>query len=75
MNTARSGAHPRTLIAAIPRELWQAAGAVGDIACVRKRLAAYADAGADQIGIVPVTAGDPAGARLLAAPKPPPERP
>ncbi len=64
---ARSGAHPRDIAAAIPRALFEAVGAVGDLATVRARLDEYAAAGADEIGIVPVTAEDAGGARLLDA--------
>jgi alkanesulfonate monooxygenase SsuD/methylene tetrahydromethanopterin reductase-like flavin-dependent oxidoreductase (luciferase family) len=64
---ARSGAHPREVLAAMPRELMHAVGAIGDRARVAEALDAYARAGADEIGIVPVTAGDDAGTRLLRA--------
>jgi hypothetical protein len=43
----------------------RAIGAVGTIAEIRSRLDEYFKAGANEIGIVPVTAEDPAGARLL----------
>ena len=51
-------------------ELMEAIGAIGDIERVRSRLDAYAKAGADECGIVPVTAEDAGGARLLDALKP-----
>ncbi len=65
VSLARSGAHPREILAAMPRELMKSIGAVGSAAEVRRRLDEYREAGADEIGIVPVTADDPAGARLM----------
>jgi probable F420-dependent oxidoreductase len=62
---ARSGAHPREVAAALPRELAEAVGAIGDAAAVRAGLDEYAKAGANELGVVPVTAGDPGGRRLL----------
>lgn len=64
---ARAGAHPRDLRDALPAELIAAVAAVGDAAAVRARIAAYRAAGVDHVAIVPATAGDPAGARTLAA--------
>lgn len=64
---ARSGCHPRELLAAVPRELMEAVGAIGTPVKVRERLDDYAKAGADEIGIVPTTAGDPGGAVTLRA--------
>jgi probable F420-dependent oxidoreductase len=62
---ARSGTHPRDLLRAMPRELVQAVGAIGSGDALRSRLAEYARAGADEAGIVPVTAHDDAGRTLL----------
>ncbi len=64
---ARSGAAPRDVLARVPAELPAAVGLVGDEATCRRRIAAYRDAGADDVVLVPATAGDPAGARTLAA--------
>jgi probable F420-dependent oxidoreductase len=64
---ARSGAHPRELVAAIPPELIRAVGAVGDEATLRRRIEDYRKAGVDAVAIVPATAGDPAARRTLAA--------
>lgn len=64
---ARAGAHPRSVAAAITPELVRSVCLAGDPADVRAGLAAYADAGADEIAIVPVTAEDPSGERLLRA--------
>jgi hypothetical protein len=41
--------------------------ALGDETAVGKSLDAYLDAGANVVGIVPVTAEDPGGERVLAA--------
>ena len=55
---ARSGAHPRDVLAAVPREL-VAAIAILDV----DDLAVWA--GVDQLVVVPATAGDPGGRRTL----------
>ncbi|WP_246003038.1 LLM class F420-dependent oxidoreductase [Nocardia tenerifensis] len=63
---ARSGAHPRDVLAAVPDELPAAVGIFGDDLTLRRRLDAYRDAGADEIVVVPATsADDPAGHRTL----------
>ena len=67
VDSARRGSHPRDLFAALPVELVEAVGAVGDAATVHKRLDTYRDAGVDHIAVVPATAGDAAGERTLAA--------
>ncbi|MTE15754.1 LLM class flavin-dependent oxidoreductase [Nocardia aurantiaca] len=65
---ARTGAHPRQVLAAIPNELPAAVGIFGDAETVAARLGRYRDAGADEVVIVPVTADDdPAGQRTLEA--------
>ena len=64
---ARSGARPAEVLAALTPELVDAVGLIGSEAYVRERLDAYARAGADEIGLVPATAGDPRGARTLEA--------
>ena len=64
---ARSGAHPRAVADAISRELIETVCVTGDAAKIAAGLAAYADAGADEVAVVPVTAEDPGGARLLGA--------
>jgi hypothetical protein len=38
---------------------------VGSRAAILERLAAYREAGADEVCLVPATAGDPAGQRTL----------
>ncbi|MFJ8113271.1 hypothetical protein [Streptomyces sp. NPDC096132] len=42
-------------------------GLVGDLGAVRERLDACAEAGLDEVALVPATAGDPAGERTLRA--------
>lgn len=64
---ARAGAHPRVLFEALPVELLEAVGAMGDAATVARRLADYRAAGVEDVGVVPATAGDAAGERTLAA--------
>lgn len=60
---AKGRPHPKEILAAMPAELASATGIVGDQDAVRKRIAQYRAAGADEICIVPATAGDP-GAEL-----------
>jgi len=62
---ARSGAHPGDVLAAVPRELIEAVGLIGDEATCRAQLAAHLAAGVDDVVIVPATAGDDAGVRTL----------
>ena len=64
---ARSRPHPGELLAAMPDELVAAVGLVGTETAIASRLEQYRAAGADEICLVPATAGDPAGARTLAA--------
>ncbi|MEO5875171.1 MAG: LLM class F420-dependent oxidoreductase [Streptosporangiaceae bacterium] len=64
---ARKGAHPRELLPALPPEITGVVGLVGDLASVRARLAEYAQAGVDEVAIVPATGGDPGGERTLTA--------
>lgn len=62
---ARSGAHPRELLDAVPPELPRRLGLVGTAAEVRARVEAYRAAGVDEVCVVPATAGDDAGRRTL----------
>ncbi|MFC9437671.1 LLM class F420-dependent oxidoreductase [Nocardia sp. NPDC057030] len=65
---AHGGAHPRDVLAAVPDELPAAVGMFGDTATLTHRLAAYRQAGADEIVVVPATsAEDPAGRHTLEA--------
>jgi probable F420-dependent oxidoreductase len=63
---ARTRPHPAELLARVPVELNQTVGLVGDAARVRQRIREYADAGADDVVIVPsATDDDPAGEHTL----------
>lgn len=62
---ARKRPHPRDLLAAIPDELVEAVGVLGDASAVRHRLADYA-AHVDELVVLPCsTDDDPAGVRTL----------
>jgi alkanesulfonate monooxygenase SsuD/methylene tetrahydromethanopterin reductase-like flavin-dependent oxidoreductase (luciferase family) len=64
---ARAGAPRAELAEAIPPELPAAVGAIGSTSEVGARIESYFEAGADHVGIVPATAEDPAGHRVLSA--------
>lgn len=64
---ARTRPHPRDLLAAMPEELLPAVGLIGSADEVRNRIADYHAAGADEVCIVPATAGDDGAARTLTA--------
>ncbi|KOU65614.1 oxidoreductase [Streptomyces sp. MMG1533] len=64
---AAAGADRDTLLRALPPTAAGAVGLVGDLDAVRARIDAYAEAGLDEIALVPATAGDPAGERTLTA--------
>ncbi len=64
---AESGAQPDRVLAALPEDAARAVGLVGDLDTVRARIAEYADAGLDEIAVLPATAGDAAGERTLTA--------
>ncbi|MCZ4507106.1 LLM class F420-dependent oxidoreductase [Streptomyces sp. ActVer] len=67
VDLARSDATPDTLLTALPPEAAHTLALLGDASTVRARLDAYAEAGLDEIAVVPATAGDPAGERTLTA--------
>ncbi len=67
VDRARAGAPRSELAAAIPSELVAHVCAVGSRAEIVKRVAAYRDAGADHVAVVPSTAEDTAGVRALRA--------
>jgi probable F420-dependent oxidoreductase len=69
---ARSRPHPSDLLEATPARLCEAVGLIGDKATVESRIAEYAAAGADEVCLVPATAGDPGGERTLSALAPAP---
>ncbi|CAL9404312.1 hypothetical protein SUDANB140_01520 [Streptomyces sp. enrichment culture] len=64
---ARTDADAGTLLRALPREAAATVGLVGGLDTVRARMNAYAEAGLDEIALVPATAGDPSGQRTLTA--------
>jgi probable F420-dependent oxidoreductase len=67
VHRARAGTPRAALAQAIPYDLVAQIGALGDSGEVLARVAAYHAAGADHVAIVPSTAEDPAGGRLLDA--------
>jgi probable F420-dependent oxidoreductase len=70
---ARTGPHPGELLAAIPPEIVGHVSLVGDEPWVRARIAEYADAGVDEIALVPGSSeADPAGVGTLTALAPAP---
>ncbi|WP_440098888.1 LLM class F420-dependent oxidoreductase [Streptosporangium sp. H16] len=65
---ARTRPHPRELLAAVPDGLLEAVALIGDMDAARERLRAYADAGVDEVALVPVgTDADPGGVATLKA--------
>lgn len=64
---AKTRPHPKELLAAMPEELMSAIGLVGSEREISARLDQYKLAGADEICLVPATAGDPGGLRSLHA--------
>ena len=64
---AAAGAGRDTLVRMLPAEAAATVGLVGDLDAVRARIDAYAEAGLDEIALVPATAADPAGERTLKA--------
>ncbi len=62
---ARTRPHPQELLAAMPEALAPARGLVGSAAEIDARLEEYRAAGADEVCLVPATAGDPGGLRTL----------
>jgi probable F420-dependent oxidoreductase len=64
---ARAGARRTELAARIPVELLERVCAIGSASEVAERVAAYHDAGAEVVGVVPSTAEDPGGRRTLGA--------
>jgi alkanesulfonate monooxygenase SsuD/methylene tetrahydromethanopterin reductase-like flavin-dependent oxidoreductase (luciferase family) len=55
------------LLAAIPDDLMSAIGLVGSLGQIAGRIEEYRTAGADEICLVPATAGDPGGLKSLEA--------
>ena len=70
VNLAKSRPHPRQILESMPPELSATVGLVGDLLTVKARIAEYERAGADEICIVPATAGDPGAKHTLEALRP-----
>jgi probable F420-dependent oxidoreductase len=64
---AREGARRSELARDIPFDLLEQVGALGSADDVAARVSAYHEAGADVVGVVPSTAEDPGGRRVLSA--------
>jgi alkanesulfonate monooxygenase SsuD/methylene tetrahydromethanopterin reductase-like flavin-dependent oxidoreductase (luciferase family) len=67
VDRARAGTPRAELADAVPYGLLEQIAALGSVSQIAARVAAYHDAGADHVAIVPSTAEDPAGVRLLDA--------
>jgi len=67
VDAARAGRSRRELAAEVPDALADVVGAIGDRTTIAARIAAYHDAGADDVALVPSTAEDPGGAAVLSA--------
>jgi probable F420-dependent oxidoreductase len=67
VDRARGGAKRSELAGEIPIELLSQVCAIGSDGQIQARIASYRAAGATRIGIVPATAEDPAGHRVLTA--------
>jgi probable F420-dependent oxidoreductase len=74
VDRARTRARRSELADSIPYELLEQICALGSQEEVAGRIAAYHDAGADVVGVVPSTAEDPGGRRVLTALSEPSER-
>jgi len=64
---ARTRPHPGELLAAMPDELIAAIGLLGSESEIAAKVVEYEAAGADEVCIVPATAGDELGERTLTA--------
>lgn len=65
---ARTRPHPRALLAAVPAEAIAVVGLLGSGAEIAAKAAEYAEAGVDELAIVPATGDDdPGGGKTLAA--------
>lgn len=62
---ARAGTPRSELAQDIPVSLIEAVGAIGSAEDIVRRVGEYFEAGAEHVGLVPATAEDPAGRRLL----------
>jgi len=64
---ARAGEPQPQLAREVPQALLEAVAMLGDANALRSRASEYLAAGADEIALVPVTAGDESATRVLAA--------
>jgi alkanesulfonate monooxygenase SsuD/methylene tetrahydromethanopterin reductase-like flavin-dependent oxidoreductase (luciferase family) len=64
---ARGGGEQSDLLDLLPAGAASELGLVGSLEEVRRRLDTYADAGLDEVAVVPATVGDPSGVRTLTA--------
>lgn len=67
VGSARSGTRRSELAAEVPVELLRALCAIGSLKEIVARLSEYRAAGASSVGVVPATAEDPGGRRVLEA--------
>jgi probable F420-dependent oxidoreductase len=70
VDRARAGTRRSELAQEVTVELLAQVCALGSAGQIRERLASYRDAGATRIALVPATAEDPAGHRVLSALRP-----
>lgn len=64
---ARGGGGQSDLLDLLPAGAPSELGLVGSLDQVRRLLDTYADAGLDEVAVVPATVGDPSGTRTLTA--------
>jgi hypothetical protein len=64
---ARGGGEQSELLELLPAGASATLGLVGGLDDIRDRLRTYAEAGLDEIAVVPATVGDPSGTRTLTA--------
>lgn len=67
VDRARSGTHPKQLLASITPDVLEAVGLIGSVGQIASRIAEYRGAGVDDICVVPATADDDGGTRTLTA--------
>lgn len=64
---ARTRPHPKEVLKAMPDELISAISLLGSESEIDDQMRAYSTVGADEIGLLPATAGDPAALKTLSA--------
>jgi probable F420-dependent oxidoreductase len=67
VDLARSGAHPREILSAMPEGFERSVGLVGSRGEIAGLIESYAEAGLDTVGVVPVTASGDYGKKALEA--------